>query len=546
MSGLLATISGQFSKSLILGAFFPAVVFVTLAQILLTPLLPDGAPWTQVLSSLDPQWQVVAVSLVAFVVAGLLYNLNTAIIRVYEGYPWRNSSIGRWRSGVYAARLTSLQVRRDALFALDTPSPASEAQNEASQVLQRIWLELAGAYPSQSRLILPTRLGNAIRSFEEYPKLQYGMDAITLFPRLVASIDPGYAGSVDDAKTSFDFLLNCSSLSSLLSLGLLMVGLLYPAVLSAPDLWVPWLLEIVLFAALAYLFYQMSIGRAIAWGAMVKGAFDLYRWDLLKRLGYADAPREASAEAALWGTISKRLLFGPPPERAVDVLPPYRSPQAKQATGASGTPVAPSIHPQGLVAGGGGAGCAGGEHLTATREIPVANANGLSTVQITVTNVIQHVVQNVWAWDRIAPGFSYVEGSAKVGARAVMVRAGAGLSFQIGALGAAEQAVLSYQLRATSPIPLDVTRGVMAGHDAASVVVVLRVRHTGLSRVTGATVTDGVPEGFDPVWESATLDGTRIQFTGAGSISFGLGDFDPAHQEKEVRYTILARVKRGQ
>jgi hypothetical protein len=52
---------------------------------------------------------------------------------------------------------------------------------------------------------------------------------------------------------------------------------------------------------------------------MVKSAFDLYRWDLLKQLGYERMPKTLAEEEKMWDTISTQMISGysptkPPPE----------------------------------------------------------------------------------------------------------------------------------------------------------------------------------------------------------------------------------------
>jgi hypothetical protein len=45
----------------------------------------------------------------------------------------------------------------------------------------------------------------------------------------------------------------------------------------------------------------------------VRTAFDLYRQDLLKKLGYEDTPKNRAEERALWTAISQQIIYGDPP-----------------------------------------------------------------------------------------------------------------------------------------------------------------------------------------------------------------------------------------
>jgi len=96
METMLATISGQFTKSIILGVFLPVVLFVLLGGWLITPLLPPSLPLLGLVKSLDRQWFLFAFTFLIILISGFLYNLNGPIIRLYEGYPWRTSRLGQW------------------------------------------------------------------------------------------------------------------------------------------------------------------------------------------------------------------------------------------------------------------------------------------------------------------------------------------------------------------------------------------------------------------------------------------------------------------
>ena len=123
-------------------------------------------------------------------------------------------------------------------------------------------LNLSG-FPSRSQ-ILPTRLGNAIKSFEEYPFLQYGMDAVILWPRIVAVASKDYLSGIDDTKTSLNFFLNSSFLSAATSAALLTLGLAFKRPFANDLTFTFWALEVIGLAFASWLFYRSSVGRAAA------------------------------------------------------------------------------------------------------------------------------------------------------------------------------------------------------------------------------------------------------------------------------------------
>jgi hypothetical protein len=410
LTNILSAISGQFSKSLVLGTFMPVVVFVILNLLFVVPLFPSNPVIVTQLLAFDVQG-VVATLFISIVLTGLLYNLNIPVIRLYEGYPWKDSFVGKWRVRHFQAQMAEsirlhnrAQIFRGALRPRNIEelrhrpdeagnSVTEEARREKVGRIKQLRASLGRSinteFPISTASILPTSLGNVIRSFEDYPQRQYQMAAITLWPRLIAKIDKDYAASIDDAKTSLDFMINSSVLSMSTALILIFVGLIYPTPLALPRLWVPWALKIFLFTALSYVTYLWSISRAAAWGDLVKGAFDLYRWELLKQLGFKRTPASLSEERELWGQISRQLIYGDPFK---DHLLSYETP----TTNASGTPAT-----VGLEIG---------------RGVTTNGTDSSFRVHVRVKNVDgqKRTAQNVVVTDTLPDGFYLVWGSAFV------------------------------------------------------------------------------------------------------------------------------------
>jgi uncharacterized repeat protein (TIGR01451 family) len=323
MIGLLSTISGQFTKNLILGSFLPVVVFVALSMILVVPIFPADWPLLKPFLGFGIEGKAIALTFITIVMTGLLFNLNTQVLRLYEGYPWINSWIGRLMIRKKQEEFAHARARRLGIRTLLREMPRDDTRYVAlSSKQHRATLGLINEFPSQKHLIVPTRLGNVMRSFEEYPSLQYGIGAITLWPRLVAKIDKDYAAGLDDAKTSLDFMLNSSVLSFLSATLVSTAGWYYypasslfyaPGQASIKAIILTWLITIIGFSTLGFLAYLSAIERAGAWGTKVKGAFDLYRGELLKQFGYERANLTLNEERYLWDSISRQLIYGDPP-----------------------------------------------------------------------------------------------------------------------------------------------------------------------------------------------------------------------------------------
>jgi hypothetical protein len=424
MNSLLSAISGQFSKSLVLGTFLPAVLFVTIGALLLAPLTPHGYQLLSQLKAVDTQ-MVLALSFASVVLTGLLYNLNIPLIRLYEGYPWKDSLLGKWKSRRHRDRLVAAQALEPRLKLLRDEMKRRGLGGDEYQEIHRTWVDLGRLlnteFPAAPSSVLPTRLGNVMRCFETYPRERYRISAIPLYPRLIATVDKDYAAVMDSAKASFDFMLNISALSASLSLSILVTGLWYPLLLARPRLWVIWLLEVAFFGCVAFASYLLMVGRASAWGELVRGAFDLYRWPLLKQLGYRRMPNDLNQERDVWHGISQHILFG-------DIT---ASPIGEYSEEQTFVRAAPD-----------------GVGVSLARGVIRNPETKALDVCIFVKNVDSHyrTARRVIITDTLPTGFDFVWGSAEAGGKPVQVLDIAPYRFQLSNLDHASTITLTYRM----------------------------------------------------------------------------------------------------
>ncbi len=308
MSTLLSAISGQFSKSVLLGAFFPVVLFITGVWLLLLPMNRAALELFRGFDVLDTNWKVLGLTFVVVLLTGTLYNLNTSLIRLYEGYPWKESAIGKFMRKRQVSRLQAAGKLRGQIAALKAAFPLT---SEISRDLQNQQNQMAQiedkAFPSEPHLVLPTKFGNLIRTAETYPK-RYGIDAIEIFPRIAAKIDSSYVQQIDDAKTQLDFMVHCSILAALLGYIVLLVGS-FQLHAASRDFIAVWLAKIAVLFILSYVCYLGSMSPAAAWGMTIKSVFDLYRPAFLDQLGYNIKSADDAQERELWKHLSTAMVF---------------------------------------------------------------------------------------------------------------------------------------------------------------------------------------------------------------------------------------------
>lgn len=225
----------------------------------------------------------------------VLLAINYNLIRILEGYGAANPA-RLWKSWSLSI-FRDLNARHDAIEAqrVDGRIPAN-LQGEHGILRRR----LGDEFPERESLVLPTRFGNVVRAFERYPQLIYRIEAISAWPRLQAVIPEGYMELLDEAKAQLDLWVN-------LWFGSLLVGLTALGLL----LWtgqceMAWAtLAGVLLAIIVARVAQRPAGH---WGILVKGAFDLYRGELCKQLGF-EMPRSIAFERSMWTAVSQAFLY---------------------------------------------------------------------------------------------------------------------------------------------------------------------------------------------------------------------------------------------
>lgn len=435
MNDFLSKISGQIAGPIILGAFFPVVLFVTALMLVVLPLTPYLQPLTILVAQMklweDKASSAIILTAVVLVLSVVLYMLNVPVIRLYEGYPWIKSWIGTKLADAKRKRLNDAQQLRSLinslrkeirLHHLQVPDEDLEDLIEAQRELARMAND---QYPSGGAFVLPTRLGNVIRSFETYPLHQYGLPLIAVWPRLQAVIPTTYAQALDGAQTSFNFMLNCSFLSGMLAVLLTICGLRWrhPWQAGVDHTWIAWLIVVIV---LSRLFYNAAIGQAAEWGTQVKTAFDLYRGSLLTQLGYELKPETPAEERRIWEAINYKLAF--PDDRTWPELPYKRQPTSLL------------VEPSSTL-------------VQFSRTVTLVAPDRLR-VKLTVVNTdpAAYDATEVILRDDVLAGQTYITNSATVDGIARQPTDLSPLRISLGKLDAGRQCVLSYELEVPKAI----------------------------------------------------------------------------------------------
>lgn len=270
------------------------------------------------------------ISILTIIIGFTLTALNTFILKMFEGYvkPFPIRIAYYFGHRKHKKNALILMKKRDALEAeirrLKTLTNIDGAyQAELERLLEqhyKLSADYGLAYPEDLSDVMPSRFGNTLKAAENYPGERYGFDGVQFWPRLVHVIPNEYKINIDNTRNELSFLVNMSILSALFSfLSILAIFFSMSTVDQAgadPRIYFKFLSEnwkYFLFAALGiiscYFFYNASIFSVSAFGLVIRSSFDLFRLDLLKKLG-VKKPRDSIEEFKIWNQLNELIVLG--------------------------------------------------------------------------------------------------------------------------------------------------------------------------------------------------------------------------------------------
>jgi hypothetical protein len=153
---------------------------------------------------------------------------------------------------------------------------------------------------SMPRAYWPTRLGNIVASYEQYPRLKYGLDAVFFWPRLWVSIGKDLRDEIDNQQSLADGLLYLTAALALTSAAFLMCAIVscyepsfpigYGATVDTA--------LFVIYACGSVAVYRISLYSHIQFGEYFKAVFDQHR-SLLKFDDVVDMIASATNDESL-------------------------------------------------------------------------------------------------------------------------------------------------------------------------------------------------------------------------------------------------------
>lgn len=264
--------------------------------------------WGRVIPTADARGAVEAIALVVVVVLAsiLLQPFQVTVVRLLEGYWGRSLGIPAMLMISHHQRLAFIagQDARDRYVArttTDLPTVHARQRRVAAKRRRRVRaLALHARYPRKDRM-LPTMLGNILRRGEDAAGGRYGLDAMTVYPRIYPSLHPRLDAAM---SRQLDLIDTTAALT---------VAFAVAAAASAPLMITqagePAMIYPVALAAAMFVAYRGARAAAEGHAMLLATVLDVHRFDLLRAL-HLPLPGTVREEITMNRSLSQFLARG--------------------------------------------------------------------------------------------------------------------------------------------------------------------------------------------------------------------------------------------
>jgi len=292
----------------VLGVRFPILMRVILPGLQATAVLYPSVAWILHYLPAEPErlWErIAACAVLVFPLGALISTTNSEIYKIYEGRIF-------WPPRLFEWARTRQQARVDRLV---KAAKSAKAQGRNAQY-NELWYQLR-IYPvngeGKPEATHPTRIGNILAGYEQYPNTRYGMDSVFYWPRIWMQIGKDQKEEIDGQWSVADGFLTLSaiayaggivwmlqSLAAVFGFGMSLLPLGSPGLAALGG--VAWL-------APGFLWYRLSLPFHRENGEVFKSIFDIYRHKVWKLTSLK--PREKEVWDATWSYLQYLQLKCP-------------------------------------------------------------------------------------------------------------------------------------------------------------------------------------------------------------------------------------------
>lgn len=311
-------------REFIVGYAVPVIIFLSLSFILISNYFPaifisqDSYLWSHnhsssnsfnetnmilnanlMLSLLENLWAITFLLLLVILVSIFLMLMNFILTQLLEGYGLLDKTFLHLNQ---LERYDKLQgdIKDIEEIYNKEKKENGEASLETIEKYKDLLLKFRERFPPKREDVLATSFGNIIRAFESYPIELYGMDPVPIWTRIMVVVPTDHRDLLRNAKSNVDFSVNMIYLMLILLIEFIICVVISTSIKSI------WILLIAVL--LVWLAYKLSLIAAIEWGEDVKAVFDLFRYDLLSKMGI-EVPLTWEGEREKWIHISQSFLY---------------------------------------------------------------------------------------------------------------------------------------------------------------------------------------------------------------------------------------------
>lgn len=300
MSGIvpLGNAATSVSSRFNLVGLAPSALLATAIGALVTSGAFSGVPSLHLLVLRSGKVNVFIASVIflaVFCTALVLQPFQLLLVRILEGY-WEGVPVLRH------LRWVGIEVNRRRRWEVNVLA------NDTELALR--------LYPPTADDLLPTRLGNILRSAERQAGQNHGfIDPVEMLPRIYPYVSPSLAENIRDARNDLD--IACRMCAVLWTIALV-AGCTLTADGAVAASVGAWLAVPAATAVFGVLSYRAAVRCAGEYGRILYYVFDLHRRDLIRALGYVppEHPQdERQLIEALTTWLVERESAGPPSHR---------------------------------------------------------------------------------------------------------------------------------------------------------------------------------------------------------------------------------------
>jgi len=292
----------------VLGVKLPVFMRIILPGLLATAVLYPAVAWILGYLPSDPDrlWQrIAAYAVLTFLLGALISTTNSEIYKIYEGRIF-------WPSRLFMWARRRQQARVDKLLAT---AKLARSQGRDTRY-NELWYRLR-VYPingkGQPEASHPTRIGNILAGYEQYPNTRYGMRSVFYWPRIWLQIEKDAKEEIDSQWCAADGFLTLSAIGYAGGVVWLLQALaaafgigrsVLP--LGAPGLTVAGAAG---WVVLGFFWYSLSLPFHRENGEIFKSIFDVYRHTVRDLTSLT--PNEKENWGATWGYLQYFALRCP-------------------------------------------------------------------------------------------------------------------------------------------------------------------------------------------------------------------------------------------